>query len=137
MGKLIIITILSLDAPHVLKRARNHCVFHKGFLVPADQSNQVYKLGFQDFVNILSDNGWSGDMNGIGKMGSDDFRTNFRLTPAHLNTKGNQSQNVRKAAQTFSHTNAKSILRLSRVKGFYTPHRAQALHDAILIFNDW
>ena len=54
-----------------------------------------------------------------------------------LNTKGNQSQNVRKAAQIFSHTNAKSILRLSKVKGFYTPHRAQALHDAILIFNDW
>ena len=70
-------------------------------------------------------------------MGAEDFKTSFRLTPAHLKMKGNQAQNVRKAAQTFSHTNAKSILHLTKNKGLYHAEQGQALHDAILIFNDW
>ena len=87
-------------------------------------------------MNILSENGWKKNDIGLNKMGNDDFKTSFRLTPAHLRMKGNQAQNVRKAAQTFSHTNAKSILRL-RDKNVYSTEHAQALHDAILIFNDW
>jgi hypothetical protein len=129
---------LSTDAPHVLKRARNHCVFHKGFLVPSSLNNHnLYKLGFKDFANILTENGWTQNDLGLRKMGAEDFKTSFRLTPAHLKMKGNQAQNVRKAAQTFSHTNAKSILNLTKNKGLYHAEQGQALHDAILIFNDW
>ena len=119
----------------MLKRARNHCVFHKGFLVPSsDNSNEYIKLGRQEFVNILNQNGWTGP--GVGKLGPDDFRTSFKFTPEHLNNSGHKAQNVRKAAQTFSHTNAKAIMLMGRT-GPYTPSHAKSLHDAVKIFNDW
>ena len=129
------------DAPHVLKRARNACVFQKGFLVPYEnfitKETDLVKLGFQDFVNILRENGWAGEHNGLGNLGTDDLRTNFRFTPAHVKANtGNQSQNVRKAVQTLSHTNAKAFIELSR-KHLYTPQHGQALHDSVKIFNDW
>ena len=125
------------DAPHVLKRARNHCAFHKGFMVPSSSSEILYKLGYQDFVNILHENGWAReDTGGLGKFGPDDIRTGFRFTPEHLKSTGNKAQNVRKAVQTFSHTNAKTFLSLGQ-KNIYSPDRAQALHDGVKIFNDW
>ena len=129
--------ILISDAPHVLKRARNHCAFHKGFLVPSGFCADVkYKLGPQDFKNILHENGWARENGGIGKLGPDDTRTGFRFTPEHLKSTGNKAQNVRKAVQTFSHTNAKTLLVLGR-KNVYSARHAQALHDSVKLFNDW
>ena len=76
-------------------------------------------------------------MMGLGKLGPDDLRTTFRFTPAHLKSHtGNQAQNVRKAVQTLSHTNAKAFLELAR-KNVYTQEQGKALHDAVKIFNDW
>ena len=130
------------DAPHVLKRARNHCVFHKGFLVPSGFCADVkYKLGPKDFANILHEDGWSHENGGIGKLGPDDIRTGFRFSPEHLKSTGNKAQNVRKAVQTFSHTNAKTLLVLGRKQLFgkdvYSARHAQALHDSVKLFNDW
>jgi hypothetical protein len=130
-------SILISDAPHVLKRARNHCAFHKGFLVPSGFCADVkYKLGPQDFSNILHENGWARENGVIGKLGPDDTRTGFRFTPEHLKSTGNKAQNVRKAVQTFSHTNAKTLLVLGR-KNVYSARHAQALHDSVKLFNDW
>ena len=88
-------------------------------------------------MNILHENGWGRTENmGVGKLGTDDTRTGFRFTPEHLKSTGNKAQNVRKACQTFSHTNAKTFLNLGR-KSVYSTHRAQALHDSVKLFNDW
>ena len=130
------------DVPHLLKLARNHCVFSKGFLVPSNinsDGTELFKLGHQDFVNILRENGWKGPMMGLGKMGDDDLRTNFRFSPAHLKAHtGNQKQNVRMAAQTISHTNAKAFLQMAKSDDpIYEPSHAQALHDTVKLFNDW
>ena len=95
-----------------------------------------YKLGPKDFTNILHENGWARENGGIGKLGPDDTRTGFRFTPEHLKSTGNKAQNVRKAVQTFSHTNAKTLLVLGR-KNVYSARHAQALHDSVKLFNDW
>ena len=97
-----------------------------------------YKLGPKDFTNILHENGWAFENGGIGKLGPDDTRTGFRFTPEHLKSTGNKAQNVRKAVQTFSHTNAKTFLALARKKEpLYSDRHAQALHDSVKLFNDW
>ena len=100
-----------------------------------------YKLGPQDFTNILHENGWARENGAIGKLGPDDTRTGFRFTPEHLKSTGNKAQNVRKAVQTFSHTNAKTLLVLGRKQLFgkdvYSARHAQALHDSVKLFNDW
>ena len=106
-------------------------------MVPSGFSVDVkYKLGPKDFTNILYENGWAHENGGIGKLGPDDIRTGFRFTPEHLKKTGNKAQNVRKAVQTFSHTNAKTFLVLGR-KNVYSTRHAEALHDSVKLFNDW
>ena len=111
-------------------------------MVPSGFTSDVkYKLGPKDFTNILHENGWAQENGGIGKLGPDDTRTGFRFTPEHLKSTGNKAQNVRKAVQTFSHTNAKTLLVLGKKKLFgkdvYSVRHAQALHDSVKLFNDW
>ena len=105
------------DAPHMIKLARNH-LFDQGFQIP---------LGNGKFTLLTK-----ADIEGLLTIDSQELKILPRLTESHFTCVGSQRQNVRLAAQVFSHSVAEAML-------WNKPEdpELQAKSDAIKLFNDW
>ena len=111
-----------LDAPHLIKLARNH-LLDKGFFLPPDSDKHRATLNKADFQKLLDVN--SGET----------YKTLFKLNQNHIDLVGHQKQRVRLATQLLSHSVARSFLHQAHL--FTSERDAKAKHDAVKLFNDW
>lgn len=102
------------DIPHMIKLARNH-LFDSGFIV----DGQLINRHFKELV-----------------LNSRDLKIAFNLSRLHLDVKGNQRQNVKLAAQIFSHRNAKAIEYCGKQR-FLSNNNWQIMSKFLSLFNDW
>ena len=105
------------DSPHMLKLARNH-LFDQGFLIP---------IGNGKFTLLTKE-----DIQALLTTDNQELRILPRLTESHFDCVGSQRQNVRLAAQVFSHS-------VSRAMTWNKPEdqELKAKSDTIKLFNDW
>lgn len=114
------------DAPHMLKLCRNWLIdggfVYKGIRVTKRYLEELTKLG-----STLQEPGTTNlQPNKV------EFNNLYKLTEKHVNAKGAERQNVRKAAQLMSRTNAVTVRR-----HYGDIPEAMVLADVLETVNDW
>ena len=106
------------DAPHLLKLARTHLI-RQGFRIPLGDGTFTI-LGKRDLQKVL-------DVEAHCEL-----KKLHRFSKSHLRVESHDCQNVRLAAQVFSHTVAKAITWMQP-----EDKKLKVKSDAIQLFNDW